>query len=401
MRLLRRCPLLGLLLLSACAGADAVEVSDPDPVRVVRGDLRPRVLLTGTLRAQEAHELVVPRTPTWEVQIRWMADDGTAVGAGERVVELDNTPFLTDLEEKRLTLAEQREELERIRAEGELSVADASQTTVQRRADLEKARIAAETPASLLPRVEYEERQLALRRAELALEKAEEDLAAARQRSANRLEIQRLSVVRSQREIALAETSVDSLVLVAPTEGIMVVEDHPWEGRKLQIGDSVWVGMKLVRIPDLSTMRVDARLADVDDGRVVPGMAVRCTLDAYPERIYPGRVAQIAPVAKEPSSYSLRRFFKVEIDLAETDEDRMRPGMSVKVEVLPEPVPDVLLAPRGALDLTARPVRARRDGGGWSEVVVGPCDANRCVIENGLAEGDRLAAIPTGGVEGG
>jgi len=38
-----------------------------------------------------------------------------------------------------------------------------------------------------------------------------------------------------------------------------------------------------MRIPDLSTMKVVARLSDVDDGRIAAGDRAVCTLDTYPE----------------------------------------------------------------------------------------------------------------------
>ncbi|MEM7052028.1 MAG: efflux RND transporter periplasmic adaptor subunit [Acidobacteriota bacterium] len=372
-----------------CAGAEA---ESSRHLMVSRGSLTPRVLMTGELVAGRAHSLAVPRTPTWEVQIRWMAEDGTEVVAGDRVVELDNTPFLTELEEKRLTLSQHKEELARKRAEGKLQIADGEFAVAQAEAGLEKARIAAAVPEALMARREFEELQLALRRAEIDLDKARESLAATRRRSESELAIQRIQVERFGRQIDLAENAVSSLQLTAPVDGILVVGNHPWEGRKLQVGDSVWVGMTVARIPDLTTMRVAADLPDVDDGRVAVGMKVRCTLDAYPQESFAGRVEQVAMVAKEASSRSLRRFFDVEVGLDEGDSDRMRPGMSVKVEVFGEERADALLAPRAALDLDAESPRARTPGG-WREVDLGSCDAHHCEVTGGLSEGTRLAAV--------
>ncbi len=59
----------------------------------------------------------MPRTPTWQVQVRWLAEDGTAVRAGDRVVELDNSSFTAELEDKRSSAADARTELARKQAE--------------------------------------------------------------------------------------------------------------------------------------------------------------------------------------------------------------------------------------------------------------------------------------------
>ena len=84
-------------------------------------------------------------------------------------------------------------------------------------------------------------------------------------------------------------------------------------------------------------MKVVAQLSDVDDGRIAVGMRVRCTLDTYPDRVFEGEVVSISPIAKEENNRSLRRFFQVEVLLVESAPERMRPGMSVKVEVLVPP----------------------------------------------------------------
>jgi hypothetical protein len=64
--------------------------------------------------------------------------------------------------------------------------------------------------------------------------------------------------------------------------------------------------------------------------------------------------------------------------------------MSAKVEVEVLRRAGVLLAPRAALDRGASPARALLEGGGEAEVRLGPCNAQECVVEGGLAEGTRL-----------
>ena len=70
----------------------------------------------------------------------------------------------------------------------------------------------------------------------------------------------------------------------------------------------------------------------------------------------------------------------------------MRPGMSVKVEVLGPALQDVLLVPREALDFSTDPPRARLAGGRGAEVEIETCGSFDCAILDGLEEGDRLEA---------
>lgn len=382
--------LLTVLCAAGCAGSAEGDRGAREDLVVRRGDLRPRLLLTGELASARAVELKVPRTPSWQVQIRWLAEEGTAVRAGDRVAELDNSSFTGELEEKRASAEDATTELARKQAEARSSLAEKQFAVEQKRNELDKARIAAAVPPDLLSAREHQDRQLAVRRAEVELAKAEKDLAALREGSAADLELQRITLHRSEREIAQAETAIQALTLRAPRDGIVVAADHPWEGRKLREGDNVWVGMTVAVLPDLATLEVQAALSDVDDGRVKPGMEAICTLDAYPGQSFHGRVVDISAVAKELPRQPLLRSFPVRIRLDRLDPAKMRPGMSVRVEVLGPAVRGGLLVPRAALDFSTERPRALLAGGGTREVRLGPCDASFCVVEQGLDDGARL-----------
>ncbi|HEY4588020.1 MAG TPA: hypothetical protein VII86_02285, partial [Thermoanaerobaculia bacterium] len=127
------------------------------------------------------------------------------------------------------------------------------------------------------------------------------------------------------------------------------------------------------------------------DGRVRPGLQVVCTLDAYPDVTYHGRVVDVSPVARESRRSQLLHYFPVRIALDKVDTRRMRPGMSVRVEVLGEETKGALLVPRSALDLSAAGgPRVLLASGGAAPVRLGPCSADTCVVESGVSEGTRL-----------
>jgi len=390
-------PLLGCAGAGAQTGAAAGAPSGAHGDLVVRrGSLRPRLVLTGELAAERAVQLVVPSTSSWQLQIRFMEKDGTPVQAGQKLVEFDNSPFTSDLEEKRSTATQTAADLERDRADAATAAAEKAFAVEQKKSDLKKAQLAASVPPDLLPLDEVQERQLAVRRAEAELTKAQAELAAQRRTSAADLAVRELDLAKTRREIQAAEQAIAALVLTAPRDGIVLVGEHPWEGRKLREGDNVWVGLPVMSLPDLSSLVVDAALSDVDDGRVQPGMTALCTLDAYPGTPFPARVATVAPVARESARSSLLRAFKVRLRLARVDAARMRPGMSVKVEVQGPETQNAVLAPRAGLDLTGETARARLAAGGEATVRLGDCDATACVVLSGLNPGTRLRPVPKG-----
>ena len=359
-------------------------------MKVYRGQFSPRFLLTGQLEAVAAENLVVPPNPNWQTTIRWLEAEGSLVKAGQKVVEFDTAAFASDYGEKVLLRDQARSEFELAEADGAGRLADKEFQVSQKEIAVEKARIAAAIPAEFLRGREWHDNQIALARAESDLEKAKENLESDKHSSREAVVQARIGLDKAQREIDAALQALNGMVLMAPRDGILVVGDHPWEGRKLQVGDSAWVGMAVASLPDLARMRVVAKLSDVDDGRVVPGMAVVCTLDAFPGRTYGGNVTEVMPVAQEDGRRSLRRVYTVRIDLDASNAAQMRPGMSVKVDVQGEGKEGALLAPRGGLDFSGAAPRARLVSGKWVDVKLGPCDEGVCVVLSGLKEGDRI-----------
>jgi multidrug resistance efflux pump len=373
-----------------------VVTDSPGAVLAVRrGDLHARLLLSGELRAARALPVVVPATPSFEVQIRWLAEDGSRVAAGKPVAEFDNSSLLAKLEEQRLAAATAAADLARIQAQSRADEAEKEFGVEQARTDLAKARIAAAVPAELLPRRDFQDHQLKLRQAESALGKAVEDLAAQRAKAAADAGVQQIVLDQARRDAAVATTAIGELTLRAQRDSLVVVSEHPVEGRKFQAGDNVWAGMTVATLPETSSMMVEAALSDVDDGRVAPGMQAACILDAYPGIRYRGRVVEVAGVARESRRTALLRSIAVSIALDAVpprDAARLRPGMSVRAEIDAAPVRDALLVPRAALDLgePGAPPRVRLAGGGAAPVRLGPCDAFWCVAASGVREGEAL-----------
>jgi multidrug efflux pump subunit AcrA (membrane-fusion protein) len=343
-------------LLSACAGpGGSVEGAEPAASetsgisgtstapaaeRVARGGtFERRIFLTGSLEAARAEYIQVPRTPNWQVDLRWLEEDGAQVSAGDPVVELDDSAFANDIEEKETALAEQLAELERRRAETLGEIRQREFEVERARAELAKAELEADLPEGIVPRQEMEERALARDRAEIELAKAEAELASYHRSSAADLEVLEIDIRKARREIDTARAAIDDLKIAAPVDGVFLRGDHPWHGRKIQVGDNAWVGLTLATLPDLSSLVVEARLPDVDDGDVAPGMEAVVTLDAYPDETFRGTVREIAPVAQEEEGTSTRRFFKTLIELADLEpqfRERLIPGMSARVEVIAE-----------------------------------------------------------------
>ena len=386
------CALLLLLVpLAGCLSGYSDDAPD-EQLRVRRGAFVHEVVLSGELEAARGELLSVPPLPSWQTAIKWIADDGAAVKANDPVAELDNSALTTDLDSKRQAAMQAAQELQQKESEWKADLEQKELEVEKKKSDLDKAILEAKLPKELLSGRSFEEKQTALRRTATEHEKAVDTLRARRTAITSERQNLLLNIDKTQREIYIAEQAIDALVLRAPRDGIVVVKDHQWEGRKLQSGDPVWVGFPIVLLPDLSTMRVNAALADVDDGKIARGMPVVVTLDGYPDMKFSGRIAAISAVAQESRRQSLRRHFEVLVALDKLDPSRMRPGLSARIVVRRETRPAVLLAPRAALDLSGKSPRVKV-GDEFKDVKLGPCNALDCVVVSGLEEGTRLEPV--------
>jgi HlyD family secretion protein len=380
------------LPLSGCVRSYSEDAPD-EQLRVRRGTFTADVVLSGELEAARGELLSVPPLPSWQTAIKWIAEDGAAVKANDPVAELDNSALTSDLDSKRQSAMQAAQELQQKESEWTADLEQKELDVDKKKSDLDKAVLEARLPKELLSGRSFEEKQTALRRATTEHEKAVDSLRARRTAVASERQNLFLNLDKTQREIAIAERSISALVLRAPRDGIVVVKDHQWEGRKLQSGDPVWVGFPIVLLPDLSTIRVNAALADVDDGKIATGMPVTVTLDGYPDVQFTGRIAAISAVAQESRRQSLRRHFEVLVALDRLDPSRMRPGLSARVVVRRDAKQSVLLAPRAAIDVSAKTPRARLNGGTMKDVQLGPCNAQDCIVLGGLEEGARLEPV--------
>ena len=381
-----------IALLSGCFSGYRDDASKT-ALKVRRATFTRDVVLTGELEAARGAAITVPSLPNWQTSIKWLAADGLAVKQGERVVELDNSTFTSDLDSKRQAELQALQELQQRKEEWIAELEQKRLDFEKQKSEMAKAKLDAEVPREILSSREYEDRQMRYSRARVEFEKTRDLLATQQLSIASDRKNLEIRLQKAQREIQRSEAAIADLVLRAPRDGIVVVREIPWEGRKLQQGDTVWVGFPLALIPELDSLQIAVTLPDVDDGRVLTGMPVTITLDAYPNLNFTGKVTTISAVAQESARQSLRRAFKVVVALDKVDYQRMRPGLSARVVIRGESSPGRLIASRAALDLSGKEPKARLGTGKIVPVKLGPCNAQDCVVMSGLEEGQRLMRI--------
>jgi HlyD family secretion protein len=144
----------------------------------------------------------------------------------------------------------------------------------------------------------------------------------------------------AQARVVAAQAVVDQARLVAPFDGtVMSLGYNP--------GDTVVPGQVGAVLADLSSLHVDTTVDELDIAAVRIGQPVEITLDALPDLLLNGEVAQIdlAPVTGSTTTE-----FPVVVRLGAT-EARVRVGMTAALSILVARAEDVLLVPNWALRL--------------------------------------------------
>jgi multidrug efflux pump subunit AcrA (membrane-fusion protein) len=378
----------GLFAVALAAGCRAAVPHEPRTAAVVRRTVEDLFLLTGELQAVRSEELAVPPVDGWQVRIKWLAEDGAEVEAGQTVAELDNTQAAQGLEDLRLALTQAQIALEERRATLATEAPQKELEVQKAETEAAKARIEAAVPAELRSRKDWNDKQQALRKAEADFDKAR--MAESTFERASRAEVQGLVIARdvAARNVQAATDALEHLKLTAPKPGIVIVGRSPMEDRPIEVGDNLFPGVRIASIPDLTSMEVVAFLPEVDDGRVAVGQRVRVALETDLRKAFGGRVTAVAAVVQD-GRYT--GGFRVTVALDETDPVVMRPGLSARVEVIRGVFENALVVPKQAVTREGRELRVRRAGGATpADVRIAACLPLDCVVAAGLSEGDRV-----------
>ena len=239
------------------------------------------------------------------------ADFNSVVHVGQVLARLDPSVFDAQLAQVRASVVKAEAEVERL----SLSVADA-QATLDRNVRLAEKKLIA---------------QIDLEAAQVAVQ-----MAKAQVRSAD------ASLIQARASFRQAEVNLQHTVITSPIDGIVLT-------RSVDAGQTVAASMQAPTLfllaADLLHMRVNASLDESDVGGVQAGQPVTFRVDAYPDQVFSGSVAQIRLkpiVAQNVVTYTTI------IDV-ENPELKLKPGMTATVSIEVARRDNVLTVPAAAL----------------------------------------------------
>jgi HlyD family secretion protein len=156
------------------------------------------------------------------------------------------------------------------------------------------------------------------------------------------------SEIRARSAVDIAKQRVEEADVRAPVAGTIIEKPVSLGQVIASATNSASGGTILLKMADLTKVRVRALFNETDIGAVVPGQPATVTVDAFPDRPFGGIVEKIEPSAVVQSSVTM---FPVLVTL-DNREGLLKPGMNGEVTVLVERREDVLAVPNDAVRQT-------------------------------------------------
>ena len=292
------------------------------------------VRVTGELRSMKSYFFGPPSiSDIWEYTIAFMAVDGEPVEQGKVVLRFDTEDLMTRMRDKSNALNEKQKELEKARIVARETLAESRLLVEEAKAALNKAKLKADIPAELLANRDYRENQYVLELAQIDHELRQQELLKDEDIQRTEVEILQREVSVLQAEVDTLQGSIDSMTIKAPGNGVVI---HTIDRRhgKLAVGDSVWMGRRVMEFPDLTQLQAHLEIPERESARIRIGQTVRFSLDAVPDRQFFGKIVELASVIHTRSINQPEKVFDATVVLSNVETELMRPGMSVKAEIL-------------------------------------------------------------------
>ncbi len=146
-------------------------------------------------------------------------------------------------------------------------------------------------------------------------------------------------------QLAQAKRQLGNSVIVSPIDGIVLEKPLDVGDSVISINSGLGGGNAVVKVADLSRMKVRTSVDEIDIGKIKVGQAAKIVVDAYAEREFAGKVTNVYPQGVSNQSGLVSFVVIVEVDNTEA---LLKGNMTcnVKIEALTHKA--VLLIPLAA-----------------------------------------------------
>ena len=386
-----------------CAGAavaayrltGTTEVDVP-VAKVRRADFVISVRARGEIKSTRSMILTAPQVP--DTRIVKLFESGRPVKKGEVVVEFDAAQQEQNVLERTTSVRTADSEIVQTKATHTIENEADSMNLMTAEYNVQRAKLEA-SKAEIVSEIDGAKNRIQVGVSEGEQKQVETSIQS--RKISHEADLERLAQKKdkTQRDVAQAKNYLSKMVILAPIDGIVNVLPNFRSGGSFgqsppafKEGDRAWTGAAIAEIPDLSEMRIELKLEEVDRGKMKLGELVRIRVDAIPEKEFTASLDWISPIAALifKGFGNSDKVFPCRATLKNLD-PRLRPGMSASAEIIIERQPNALLIPSRASFLQkGKPAVYVQKG---QQFITRPIEVGRrneedLVVLSGLKEGE-------------
>lgn len=376
-------------------GQQTVTVEVP-VAKVRRGEFVIAVRTRGEIKSVRSEFITAPQVP--DPRIVRLAESGRPIKKGEVVVEFDGAQLEQTLLEKNTSVRTADSEIVQTKASHKIVDEQDGMNLMTADYNLQRAKLDA-SKAEVVSAIEGEKSKIDVTITDGELNQVKTTVSA--HKTTQKADLDRLAQKKEKvvRDAERTKGYLSRMVLRAPNDGIVnLLPNFRAQGSfgsappPFKEGDRAWTGAAIAEIPDLSNMRIELKLDEVDRGKLQIGQKVKVRIDAIADRELKAELDWISPIA----TVNFRgmglseKTFPARATLKELD-PRLRPGMSATAEIIIESVPNSLMIPvRSSFMSNGKPAVYVQKGQDFQvrQIEVGKRTDTDMVVLKGLKEGE-------------
>ncbi len=380
------------LLFTACDPGGAASMPT---ATLASGPFEVRLPIPGELEAEESVTITAPDIGG-NIKVTMIVDEGVRVAEGDVLAELDRTEIIQGVLENDNALEVATTKITQQKAQLEVKLRNQEDAVTTAELALQRANLRI-TDSEAVPKVDREGARLDVADATVSLERAKKDLQSARLEGEADLQLLELDARQARIQVDSAKRKLDLATVRSPAAGL-VVKAEVWKGGSrgpVVAGDSIWGGTTLLALPNLGTMQAVAWVHETDAELVKVEQEARIILDSHPDHPYSAKVKKVADLAVKRDRDDKSKYLKVTLGIEPKDE-LLKPGMTIRAEILVDHQPEVLTVPQEAVFYDGvTPTVYRRAAVGWDRVTVtlGRANDTHVVVTSGLSSGDVVSLV--------
>jgi hypothetical protein len=359
-----------------------------------KGEFLVIVRCRGDLSAARSAQIAAPlRVP--DLQIVWVAPTGSAVAAGETVLRFDPSSAKQAIREHTASLRQAQANLDQQLALARITSEQDRLDLAKAEYDLERARLEA-SKQSIVSEIQGQQSKIDADVAEQKL-RAQKALVELHKKS-DEAKLASVTRLRDQEktELDIAQDQVSRMEVQSPGPGVITYVSNTSQGwmnaQPYKVGDRAFPGAVIAQVPDLSSIRLEAKIDEVDRGKLNVGLDGLVKIDALPEKTWNGKLAGVSPLTEQSFDWPPSRSFKAYIQIDHPTQ-QLRPGMNASADIIISRIPNAISIPaKGLFADNGKPIVYRKTAKGYTAQVVSVEARNPDdVAIRGIGAGEEIA----------